>query len=79
MRRFDDLRIAIVGFLVLGSTSAATPTGTQNDIPRLDADGLLPTALFRRVYISYFDRLIRGKPLVVLIGAPRTANCTRVD
>jgi Aspartyl protease len=36
--------------------SFVTPIATGKDVPKLEVDGLLPTILFQRVYISYADR-----------------------
>jgi hypothetical protein len=36
--------------------SFVTPIVTGKDVPKLEVDGLLPTILFQRVYISYADR-----------------------
>lgn len=47
-----------IGSLTFHRIFFVTPVAKQNDIPRLDADGLLPTALFRRVYISYSDQFV---------------------
>ena len=35
---------------------------TVTDTPKLAVDGLLPTALFRRIYISYTDRFVVLEP-----------------
>src|SRR5260370_16040060 len=35
---------------------------TRKDIPKIAVDGLLPTAIFRRVYISYADRFVVVEP-----------------
>jgi len=50
-----------IGALTFHQISFVTPV-TRKDIPRLEVDGLLPTALFRRVYISYADRFVVLEP-----------------
>ena len=50
-----------IGTLTFHQISFVTPV-TRKDIPRLEVDGLLPTALFRRVYISYADRFVVLEP-----------------
>jgi len=49
----QDLQI---GARSISRVSFVAPIGIGNDVPEIDADGLLPTALFRRVYISYANR-----------------------
>jgi hypothetical protein len=49
----QDIRI---GERSIRGVSFVAPIGAGNDIPEIGADGLLPTALFRRVYISYANR-----------------------
>jgi hypothetical protein len=51
-----------IGTLTFHRISFVTPTATRKEIPRLEVDGLLPTALFRRVYISYADRFVVLEP-----------------
>jgi hypothetical protein len=51
-----------VGALTLHQISFVTPTATRKDIPREEVDGLLPTALFRSIYISYTDRFVVLEP-----------------
>jgi hypothetical protein len=50
-----------IGALTFHQISFVTPV-TRKDIPRLEVDGLLPTALFRRVYINYADRFVVLEP-----------------
>ena len=49
----QDMRI---GELLVHQISFAMPTG--NDTAKIDVDGLLPTAQFRRVYIDYDHRFV---------------------
>ena len=51
----QDMRI---GNLLVHQISFATPTVTGNDAAKIDVDGLLPTAQFRRVYIDYDHRFV---------------------
>jgi hypothetical protein len=51
-----------IGTLTFHGISFVTPTAARNDVPRFEVDGLLPTALFRRVYISYADRFVILEP-----------------
>jgi hypothetical protein len=51
-----------IGSLTFHRISFVTPQATGKDVPRLEADGLLPTALFRRVYISYASRFVVLEP-----------------
>jgi hypothetical protein len=51
----QDMRI---GTLTLHQISFFFPLATGKDIPKVEGDGILPTALFRRVYISYADRFV---------------------
>jgi hypothetical protein len=51
-----------VPLLTVHQISFVTPAATRNDIPKLEVDGLLPTAIFRRVYISYADRFVVLEP-----------------
>jgi hypothetical protein len=46
-----------VGGLSLHKISFVTLAAVK-DVPKAKVDGLLPTALFRRVYISYADRFV---------------------
>jgi hypothetical protein len=50
----QDMRI---GTLTFHQISFVTPAA-RKDIPKLEVDGLLPTAIFRCVYISYADRFV---------------------
>ena len=51
-----------IGRLTFHQISFATPTATRKDIPKVEVDGLLPTVLFRRLYISYADRFVVLEP-----------------
>lgn len=42
-----------IGALTLHQVNFVMLTDTGKDIPKIEVDGLLPTSLFRRVYISY--------------------------
>lgn len=42
-----------IGARSISRVPFVAPIGTGDDIPEIDIDGVLPTALFRRVYISY--------------------------
>ncbi len=35
--------------------SFVTPVATGKDVPKVEVDGLLPTILFERIFISYAD------------------------
>jgi hypothetical protein len=50
-----------IGTLTIHQISFVTPV-TRKDIPKIAVDGLLPTAIFRRVYISYADRFVVVEP-----------------
>jgi len=47
-----------IGKLIFHRISFVTPAATRKDIPKVEVDGLLPTVLFRRLYISYSDRFV---------------------
>jgi hypothetical protein len=51
-----------IGTLTFHQISFVTPAASGKDIPRVEVDGLLPSALFRRVYISYADRFVVLEP-----------------
>jgi hypothetical protein len=51
-----------IGRLTFHRISFVTPAATRKDIPKVEVDGLLPTVLFRRVYISYADRFVILEP-----------------
>jgi Aspartyl protease len=51
-----------IGTLTFHHISFVTPAATRKDIPKVEVDGLLPTAIFRRVYISYADRFVVLEP-----------------
>lgn len=55
----QDMRI---GTLTLHRISFVTRAAMREDIPKLEVDGILPTALFRRVYIGYADRFVVLEP-----------------
>jgi Aspartyl protease len=50
-----------IGTMTFHQISFVTPAATS-DVPKVDVDGLLPTVLFRRVYISYADRFVVLEP-----------------
>ncbi len=47
-----------IGNIVLPRVSFATLLGANHDSSRQEVDGLLPTGLFRSVYIGYADRFV---------------------
>jgi hypothetical protein len=47
-----------IGTLAFHQISFVSLVGTKKDVPKVEVDGLLPTALFRSVYISYSDRFV---------------------
>jgi aspartyl protease len=51
-----------VGRLTFHRISFVTLAVTRKDVPKVEVDGLLPTALFRRLYISYADRFVVLEP-----------------
>ncbi len=51
-----------IGRLTFHRISFVTPAATRKDIPKVEVDGLLPTVLFRRLYISYADRFVVLEP-----------------
>jgi len=51
-----------IGTMIFHQLSFVTPVATRKDIPKVAVDGLLPTVLFRRVYISYTDRFVVLEP-----------------
>ena len=51
-----------IGTLALHQISFVTLKGAGKDVPKVGVDGLLPTSLFRRVYISYADRFVVLEP-----------------
>jgi hypothetical protein len=53
-----------IGMLAFRRISFVTLADTGKDLPKLEVDGLLPTVLFRRVYISYADRFVVLEPVV---------------
>jgi len=55
----QDMQIGILAFRQI---SFVTLAGTGKDVPKVGVDGLLPTVLFRRVYISYADRFVVLEP-----------------
>jgi Aspartyl protease len=50
-----------IGTLTFHQISFVTPAA-RKDIPKVEVDGLLPTAIFRCVYISYTDRFVVLEP-----------------
>lgn len=50
-----------IGTVTVHQISFVTPTA-RRDIPKVEVDGLLPTAIFRCVYISYADRFVVLEP-----------------
>jgi hypothetical protein len=55
----QDIRI---GALLLRQIPFVTPAAASRDTPKVNVDGLLPTALFRSIYISYADRFVILEP-----------------
>jgi len=55
----QDMQIGILAFRQISFVSLAD---TGKDLPKMEVDGLLPTVLFRRVYISYADRFVVLEP-----------------
>lgn len=51
----QDMQIGILAFRQI---SFVTLAGTGKDVPKVGVDGLLPAALFRRIYIGYADRFV---------------------
>jgi hypothetical protein len=51
-----------IGTLTFHQISFITPAAASQKTPKVNVDGLLPTALFRRVYISYADRFVVLEP-----------------
>ena len=51
-----------IGILAFRQISFVSLADTGKDVPKVEVDGLLPTALFRRVYISYADRFVVLEP-----------------
>jgi hypothetical protein len=51
-----------IGTLALHQISFVALKGAGKDVPKVGVDGLLPTSLFRRVYISYADRFVVLEP-----------------
>jgi len=51
-----------IGKLTIHQISFVTPTIIIRNIPKAEADGLLPTGIFRRVYINYADRFTVLEP-----------------
>jgi hypothetical protein len=47
-----------IGKLVVHQISFATTVDGGDQAPKIDIDGLLPTAQFRRVYIDYNNRFV---------------------
>ena len=55
----QDMQIGVLAFRQISFVSLAD---TGKDVPKVEVDGLLPTALFQRVYISYADRFVVLEP-----------------
>jgi hypothetical protein len=55
----QDMQIGILAFRQISFVSLAD---TGKDVPKVKVDALLPTVLFRRVYISYADRFVVLEP-----------------
>jgi hypothetical protein len=55
----QDMQIGILAFRQI---SFVTLADTGKHVPKVEVDGLLPTVLFRRVYISYADRFVVLEP-----------------
>jgi predicted aspartyl protease len=55
----QDLRI---GGRTLSQVPFVTPVSSENDVPNRHEDGLLPTVLFQRVFISFAGRYITIDP-----------------
>jgi hypothetical protein len=51
----QDMQIGILAFRQI---SFVTLAGIGKDVPKVEVDGLLPTLLFRRVFISYADHFV---------------------
>lgn len=51
-----------IGRLVFHRMLFVTPVSTRNDVPKVEVDGLLPTVLFKSLYISYADRFVVLEP-----------------
>jgi len=51
-----------IGRLTFHHISFVTPAATRKDVPKVEVDGLLPTVLFRRIYISYAERFVILEP-----------------
>ena len=49
-------------YLQVKYSATVTLADTGKDVPKVGVDGLLPTVLFRRVYISYADRFVILEP-----------------
>jgi hypothetical protein len=51
-----------IGILAFRQISFVTLASIGKDVPKVEVDGLLPTLLFRRVFISYVDRFVVLEP-----------------
>ncbi|HZW79999.1 MAG TPA: hypothetical protein VFF50_05990, partial [Candidatus Deferrimicrobiaceae bacterium] len=47
-----------IGVRTIGKVPFVTPVTTAQNIPNREEDGLLPTILFQRIYISYSDHYV---------------------
>jgi hypothetical protein len=54
----QDMQIGALTFHQISFVTLAA----RKDIPKVEIDGLLPTAIFRRLYISYADRFVVLEP-----------------
>jgi hypothetical protein len=51
-----------IGTLAFHQISFVSLVAAEKDVPKVEVDGLLPTALFRSVYISYADHFVVLEP-----------------
>ncbi len=51
-----------IGRRSIPQVSFVSPVGSGNDVPEISADGLLPTALFQRIYINYAEHYVVLNP-----------------
>ena len=51
-----------IGSRVLREVSFLAPAGTERTVIGAGEDGLLPTAIFKRVFISYSDHFVIFDP-----------------
>jgi hypothetical protein len=55
----QDMQIGVLAFRQISFVPLAD---TGKDVPKVEVDGMLPTVLFRCVYISYADRFVVLEP-----------------